>query len=189
MPNSSSRKTCYWIREGKSFSSNGNRTVRKGFRFQFPVAYKNSNFRLDWYALRVPVFTKAFSCPPNLDQWKLLEVKQLVWVQNRPFLKYEIQIKWPFSAHRFIIHSSTYPSHDLLENDVSNEIITPGAREEATQSSWKKKKSSLFMKYIFIIRLFSKACVKIFVIIRIHAREIPEVNNGLLKLKLKIRSE
>ena len=68
MPNSSSRKTCYWIREGKSFSSNGNRTVRKEFRFQFPVANENSNFRLDWYALRVPVFTKAFSCPPNLDQ-------------------------------------------------------------------------------------------------------------------------
>ena len=111
MPNSSSQKTCYRIRERKSFSSNGNRTVRKGLRFQFPVAYENSNFRLDWYALRVPIFTiKAFPCPFNLDQKLLMEVKKLVWVQNRPLVKYEIQIKWPFSAHQFIIHESTYLS-------------------------------------------------------------------------------
>ena len=92
MPDSSSRKTCYWIREGKSFSSNGNQTVRKGSRFQFPVTYENSNFRLDWYALRVPIWTKAFPCPFNLDQQRLLEVKQLVWIQNIPLLQYEIQI-------------------------------------------------------------------------------------------------
>ena len=110
MPQSSSRKTCHRIREGKSFSSTGKRTVSKGFRFQFPVAFENSNFRLDWYVLRVPIFTKAFPCPFNLDQKRLLEVKQLVWVQNRPLLKYEIQIKWPFSAHQFIIHESTYLS-------------------------------------------------------------------------------
>ena len=110
MPQSSSRKTCHWIREGKSFSSTGKRTVSKGFRFQFPDAFENSNFRLDWYVLRVPIFTKAFPCPFNLDQKRLLEVKQLVWVQNRPLLKYEIQIKWPFSAHQFIIHESTYLS-------------------------------------------------------------------------------
>ena len=110
MPNSSSRKTSHWIREGKSFSSTGKWTVSKGFRFQFPVAFENSNFRLDWYVLRVPIFTKAFPCPFNLDQKRLLEVKQLVWVQNRPLLKYEIQIKWPFSAHQFIIHESTYLS-------------------------------------------------------------------------------
>ena len=68
MINSSSQKRCYWIREGKSFSSNGNRTVRIGFCFQFPVAYENSNFRLDWYALRVPIFTiEAFPSPFNLD--------------------------------------------------------------------------------------------------------------------------
>ena len=60
----------------------------------FPVAYENSNFRLDWYALRVPIFTiKAFPCPCNLDQKRLLEVKQLVWVQNRPLLQYKIQIR------------------------------------------------------------------------------------------------
>ena len=140
MPNSSSRKTCHWIRDGKSFSSTGKRTVSKGFRFQFPVAFEDSNFRLDWHVWRVPIFTKTLPCPFNLDQKRLLEVKQLVWVQNRPLLKYEIQIKWPFSAYRFIIHSSTYPSHDLLENGVSNEIITPRACEEATQLSWKKKK-------------------------------------------------
>ena len=110
MPNSSSRKKCYWIREGKSFSSTGKKTVRKGFRFQFPDAFENSNFRPNWYALRVPIFTKTFPCPFNLDQKRLLEVKQLVWVQNRPLLKYEIQIKWPFSAHQFIIHESTYLS-------------------------------------------------------------------------------
>ena len=110
MPNSSSRKTCHWIRDGKSFSSTGKRTVSKGFRFQFPVAFENSNFRLDWYVLRVPIFTKAFPCPFNLDQKRLLEVKQLVWVQNRPLLKYGIQIKWLFSAHQFIIHESTYLS-------------------------------------------------------------------------------
>ena len=67
MPNSSSRKT-YWIGEGKSFFSDGNRTAKKGFRFQFPVAYENSNFRPHWYALRVPILTKAFPCPFNLDQ-------------------------------------------------------------------------------------------------------------------------
>ena len=110
MPNSSSRKTSHWIREGKSFSSTGKWTVSKGFRFQFPVAFENSNFRLDWYVLRVPIFTKAFPCPFNLDQKRLLEVKQLVWVQNRPLVKYEIQIKWPFCAHQFIIHESTYLS-------------------------------------------------------------------------------
>ena len=78
MPNSSSRKTCYWIRDGKSFSGTGKRTVRKGFRFQFPVAFENSNFRLDWYALRVPVFSNAFPFPFNLDHKRLLEIKQLV---------------------------------------------------------------------------------------------------------------
>ena len=34
-----------------------------------------------------------------------------------------------------VIYESTYPSHDLLENGASNKIITPGACEEATQSS------------------------------------------------------
>ena len=106
MLNSSSRKTCHWIREGKSFSGTEKRTVSKGFRF----LENNSNFRLDWYVLRVPIFTKAFPCPFSLDQKRLLEVKQLVWVQNRPWLKYEIQIKWLFSAHQFIIHESTYIS-------------------------------------------------------------------------------
>ena len=67
MPNSSSRKT-YWIGEDKSFSSDGDRTVENGFRFQFPVAYENGNFRPHWYALRVPILTKAFPCPFNLDQ-------------------------------------------------------------------------------------------------------------------------
>ena len=159
MPNTSSRKT-YWIGEGKSFSSDGNRTVKKGFRFQFPVAYENSIFRPYWYTLRVPILTKAFPCPFNLDQYRLLEVKQLVWVQNRPLLKYEIQIKWRFSAHQFIFHESTYPSHDLLENGASNEIITPGAREEATQSSWKKKKvayvSSIFLPCTYFQMLVLK---------------------------------
>ena len=75
------------------------------------------------------------------------------------------------------------------QNGDLNEIITPGVREEATQSSWKEKKSSLCINYIFTIRLFPKACVKIFVIIRIYASEIPKVNNGLLKFKLKLRSE
>ena len=170
MPQSSSRKTCHWIREGKSFSSTGKRTVSKGFRFQFPVAFENSNFRLDWYVLRVPIFTKAFPCPFNLDQKRLLEVKQLVWVQNRPLLKYEIQIKWPFSVHQFIIHESTYCTS---QNGALNEIITPGVRVEGTQSTWKEEKSSLCISYIFTIRLFPKACVKIFVIIRIDASEIP----------------
>ena len=168
MPNSSSRKTCYWIREGKSFSSTGKRSVRKGFRFQFPDAFENSNFRPNWYALRVPIFTKTLSCPFNLDQKRLLEVKQLVWVQNRPLLKYEIQIKWPFSAHQFIIHESTYLSEWCFK------------RNNYTRGTWrgyaivlKREKSSLCIKYIFTIRLFPKACVKTFVIIRIYASEIP----------------
>ena len=61
------------------------------------------------------------------------------------------------------------------QNGALNEIITPGMREEATQSPKKKKneKSSLYIKYIFTIHLFPKACFKIFVIIRIYASEIP----------------
>ena len=84
MPKSSSRKTFYWIRESKSLSSTCKQTVWKGFHFQFPHAYKNGNFRLHWYALRDPILTKAFPCPCNLDQKRPLEVKQLVWIQNRP---------------------------------------------------------------------------------------------------------
>ena len=138
MPNSSSRKTCHWIRDGKSFSSTGKRTVSKGFRFQFPVAFENSNFRLDWYVLRVPIFTKAFPCPVNLDQKRLLEVKNLVWVQNRPLLKYEIQIKWPFSAHQFIIHESTYLSEWCFKRNNYTRDAWRGYAIAQKKKKWKK---------------------------------------------------
>ena len=138
MPDSSSRKTCYWIREGKSFSSNGNQTVRKGSRFQFPVTYENSNFRLDWYALRVPIWTKAFPCPFNLDQQRLLEVKQLVWIQNIPLLQYEIQIDcetdklrvqqrctWlKYATLNTIYRYSLYVSHTCLNIPETNKLCT-----------------------------------------------------------------
>ena len=68
------------------------------------------------------------------------------------------------------------------QNGALNEIITPGVREEATLSSWKEKKSSLCIKYIFTIRLFPKACVKVFVISCILIREWNTVKDGLLKI-------
>ena len=140
MSDSSSRKTFYWIRESKSCSSNGKRTVWKGFTFSFHTRPKMATSAFIDTHYIFPIFTKAFPCPFNLDQKRLLKVKQLVWTQNRPLLKHKIQI---FSAHQFIIHGSTYPSHDLLENGASNEIISPREGKEARQSFCKEKKVAI----------------------------------------------
>ena len=64
--------------------------------------------------------------------------------------------------HQFIIHGSTYPSHDLLDNGALNDIITPRASEEAKQSSCKEKRIASVIKYMLNIRLFPKARLKNF---------------------------